>query len=147
MARTKNELVVDNADCIKPKKLADGRGGGRAYTLTSPSHPLPPPQPTPPRPEKSYLSGWLFFFRETDTKRVTAWRVPALPHITRRLSTAREGRSHECSGDSARRDGAAGLEASEDRRVEPRRSRSSPATCKRKETTRGEELGLFPTSV
>lgn len=73
------------------------------------------------------------FFKETNTKRVTARRDPTLLHITKKLSTARVGRSHSCSWEAAWWQGAAGLEVSDDRRVEPRRSLSSPATCKRKE--------------
>lgn len=75
----------------------------------------------------------FLFFKETNTKRVTAWRDPTLLHIMKWLSTARVGGSHSCSREDAWWQGAAGLEVSDDRRVEPRRSLSSPATCKRKE--------------
>lgn len=94
--------------------------------------PLPSSYPTS---QKKFLV-WLFcflFFKETNTKRVTAWRDPTLLHIMKWLSTARVGGSHSCSREAAWWQGAAGLEVSDDRRVEPRRSLSSPATCKRKE--------------
>lgn len=92
---------------------------------------LPIPFLLPPLPLKKLLV-WLFC-KETNTKGVSAWRLPALLHITKRLSTARVGRSHICSGEAAQWKGAAGLEVPDDRRVEPRRSLSSPATCKRRE--------------
>jgi len=98
-----------------------------------------PSLPSTPLPPRKLLV-WLFY-KETNTKRVSAWRVPTLLHITKRLSTARAWRSHICSGEAAQWERAAGLEVPDDRRVEPRRSLSSPATCKRKEAARGEQWG------
>lgn len=128
MARTQSEVVVNNADCIKSNRLAGGGGGRDVHILASPA--------TPPSSPKQLLL--CFFCEETNTKRVSTRCMPTLPHITERLSTAREGRSHICSEEAAQWEGAAELEVPDARRVEPRRSLSSPATCKRKEAAWGE---------
>lgn len=86
---------------------------------------LPIPSLLPALLKKLLL--WLFS-KETNTNRVSAWCVPALPHITGRLSMAGVRRSHIWSREATQQEEAAGLEVPEDKRVEPRRSLSSPAT-------------------
>lgn len=100
---------------------------------------LPIPSLLPALLTKSLL--WLFS-KETNTNQVSARSVPALPHITGRLSRAGGSSSHSWSrGGRPQQEGAAGLEVPEDKRVEPRRSLSSPEPCKGKETAWGEGCG------